>query len=113
MYSRKHSKILYIAKLDQRFLANVDGEVDKILMTCLKPKIGLGTILEDTPKHLPPDHKMFNPWDIIFGPMEAVPLGSNKFNISKYEEARTVFEAAKNIDCRKLKTLKKQNRFFC
>ena len=102
MYSGKHSKILYIAKLDQRFLANVDGEIDKILMTCLKPKIGLETILEDTPKHLPPYHEIFNPWDIIFGPIEAVPLGSNKFNIPKYEEAKTVFEAAKNIDRRKL-----------
>ena len=102
MYSGKHSKILYIAKLDQRFLANVDGEIDKILMTCLIPKIGLETTLEDTPKHLPPYHEIFNPWDIILGPIEAVPLGSNKFNIPKYEEAKTVFEAAKNIDRRKL-----------
>lgn len=83
MYSRKHSKILYIAKLDQRFLANVDGEVDKILMTCLKPKVKLGAVLEDTPKHLPPDQGMFDRWDIIFGPIEAVPLESNKFSMRK------------------------------
>ena len=66
-------------------------------LTCLKPKVGLGSILEDTSKHLPLDQGMF-----MFGPMEAVPLRSNKFNIPKYEEAKTVFEAVKNTDCKKL-----------
>ena len=90
-----------MAKLDQRLLVNADIEVDKLLKTCLKPKTGLGTILEDTLKHLTPDQGMFDPWD-MFGPMETVPLGSNKFNIPNYEEAKTVFEAVKNIDRRKL-----------
>jgi len=39
-------------------------------MTCLKPKVGLGNILEDTTKHLPPDQGMFDPWDVIYGPFE-------------------------------------------
>ena len=38
---------------------------------------------------------MFDPWGIIFGPMEAVLLGSNKFNIPKQEEV-------KNTDCKTL-----------
>ena len=72
-------------------------------MTCLKPKVKLGAVLEDIPKHLPPDQGMFQPcWYIISDPMEAVPLGSNKFNSPKYNKAKTVFEAVKNIDPRKL-----------
>ena len=45
---------------------------------------------------------MFDPWDIIICPMKAVPLGSNKFNIRKDQEAKTVFEVVKNIDRKKL-----------
>ena len=61
VYSGKRSKILFIGKLDQRFVVGADYEVDKLLITCLKPKVGLGTILEDTSKHLPPDQRMFDP----------------------------------------------------
>ena len=74
VYSVKCSKILFTTKHDQSVLVNADGEVDKLLMTCLKPKVGLGTILENKPKHLLLDQGMFDPWDIIFGSMEAVPL---------------------------------------
>ena len=42
-----------------------------------------GAISKDSLKHLPPDQGMFDRWDIIFGPIEAVPLGSNKFKTRK------------------------------
>ena len=74
VYSVKRSKILFTTKHDQSVLVNADGEIDKLLMTCLKPKVGLGTILENKPKRLLLDQGMFDPWDIIFGSMEAVPL---------------------------------------
>ena len=72
VYSGKHSKILYIAKLEQRFLVNVDGEFYKLLMSCLKPKIGLGTILEETPNTCPKTVECFTlgtlfliPWKLF------------------------------------------------
>ena len=102
------NKRIYITKLDQRFLIDGDGKADKLLMASLKQKVRLGTILGDTPKHLLPDQGMFDPWGIIFGLVEAVLLGSNKFNIPKYEKAKTVYEAVKNIDCRKLYYYRKQ-----
>ena len=58
--------------------------------------------MEDTPKHLPPGEGMFEPWDIIYGPMEAVPAGTNKFDVPKYEEAKVAFEAVKKMDRQKL-----------
>ena len=67
-------------------------------MICLKPQVGLGTVLKDKPKHFPWDQEIFDASDIIFGPMETVSLGSNKLNILKYEEDKTVFEAVKNVD---------------
>jgi len=48
-------------------LHDENGRVDKLLMTCLKPKVGLGNILEDTTT---PDQGMFDPWDVIYGPFE-------------------------------------------
>ena len=42
-----------------RFLVDEDGYIDTLCMRCLKPKVGSGTILEDTPTHLPPDEHLF------------------------------------------------------
>ena len=42
-------------------------------MRCLKPKVGMGTILEDTPNHLP-DIAMFKLYDVIAGPLEVISL---------------------------------------
>ena len=53
VYVSKHKRTLYISKFIKRFL------VDECLMRCLKPKIDSGTLLEDAPKHLPPDDQMF------------------------------------------------------
>ena len=45
---------------------------------------------------------MFDLRDIAIGPMEAALLGSDKFNIPKYKEAKRVSQAVKYIDRRKL-----------
>ena len=85
-------KTLYIAKLNTRFLKDEDGKIDKLFkMTCLKPKVGFGTLLENSSKYLHPDQGMFDPWDIIYGPMTAVRHGSNKFNVPEYYKADKVF----------------------
>lgn len=102
IYNGKRTKTLYIAKANRRFLEDENGSIDKLLMTCLKPKVGLETLLEDTPKHLPPDQDMFDPWDIIYGPMMAVNHGTDKFEVPKYEEAKKFFHSVKNIDRKKL-----------
>ena len=49
-------------------------------MRCLKqPKKGTGTILEDTPHHLP-DIELFKVYDVITGPLEVIPLmGKNRY----------------------------------
>ena len=73
-------------------------QVDKVLLTCLKPKIGPGNILEETPKHLPPDQDMFNLSDVIYGPIEAILYGSEKFKIPKYDCVKNLFDQVKTIN---------------
>ena len=49
-----------MAKANRHFLEDKNGPVDNIIMTCLKPKVGSGNLLEDTPKHLPADEAPFD-----------------------------------------------------
>ena len=72
VHASKHKRTLYIAKFVKRFLADEDGPVDECLMRCLKPKIDSETLLEDNPKHLPPDDGMFHSSQFTAGPLEAV-----------------------------------------
>ena len=90
IYAKKRTQHLFVAKANHRFLVDEGGQVDTVLLTCLKPKIGSGNILEETPKHLPHDQDMFNLSDVIYGSIEAIQYGSDKFNIPKYDYVKTV-----------------------
>ena len=54
-------------------------------MKCLKPKVGSGTVLEDTPAHLPPDESYFNLSDVIAGPLEVITIINSNEGISKIQ----------------------------
>ena len=96
--SKKRTQHLFVAKANCRFLVDEGGQVDKVLLTCLKPKIGSGNILEETPKHLPTDQDMFNLSDVIYVPIEAIPYGSDKFKIPKYDYVvKNLFDQVKTI----------------
>ena len=60
IYRCKKKMILYVAKLKNRFLEDVDGPVSSLLMECLMPKIGSENELRATPTHLPPDISKFH-----------------------------------------------------
>ena len=51
MWENKKTKKLCIGRLLKRFLHDKDGDVHTIELSCLKPKVGLGTIMEETPDH--------------------------------------------------------------
>ena len=55
IYNTKKRSMLLIGKILKRFLVEKDGDVDCFEIKFLKPKVGSGNILEDTPKHLPDD----------------------------------------------------------
>ena len=59
---------LLVGKVLKRFLFDKDGNVDELEMKFLKPKVGLGNILEDTPSHLP-DIPSIKRKGIITGPL--------------------------------------------
>lgn len=86
VYCTKRISKLYVGKILKRFLADENGLVEKLEVRCLKPKVGSGTILEDTPAHLP-DVSLFDLADVIYGPLKVVPLKSDKFNVPDFEKA--------------------------
>ena len=83
-YRGKRRGQLLIAKLLHRFLVDKDGNVDRIVMNCLKPKVGSGNVLDEAPKHLP-DIWDFELKDVIKGPIEVQPKGSTQFIVPDYE----------------------------
>lgn len=98
-YKGKKSETLYISKFVFRFLYDMDGDVTNVVMRSLKPKFGSGTVLEDTPSHLPPDESTFELTDVICGPLEVNPLrGASKFNVPAYEKVKQIFDIVKNKD---------------
>ena len=86
-----------VAKVMKRFLIEEGGPVDNILMSCLKPKVGSGTILEDCPKHLP-DESLFDIHNIIDVPLEVIPKGSIHFDVKYYNEIKDLFNLGKDIN---------------
>ena len=71
--------------------------VDSIEFRCLKPKTGSGTVVDDTPEHLP-DIGLFELHDVILGPLEVVPLKGNKFNVPQYAELEEHIIMSKNLN---------------
>ena len=63
VYKGTGAATLFIAKVNKWFLEDDNSKIDKVFMTCLKPNVGLGTVFEDIPKHLPSDQGMLNPCD--------------------------------------------------
>ena len=87
-----------MAKANRRFLEDKNGPVENIIMTSLKPKVGSGNLLEDTPKHLPADEAQFDMSNIIAGPLEVIPKGPTHILAPCYEDLKCHVELVKNID---------------
>ena len=66
-------------------------------MSCLKPKVGSGTILEDCLKHLP-NESLFDIHNIIDGPLEVIPKGSIHFDVKYYNEIKDFFNLVKDVN---------------
>ena len=96
-FQTKRKPSLFVGKICRRFLIEEDGDVDKVEIRCLKPKIGQGTTLEDTPEHLP-DIGLFKMEDIIAGPLQAVPMKGNKFNVPEYESIKDRFAIVSKLN---------------
>ena len=88
-----------VAKLLNRFLVDEDGPVEKLRMRWLKPKVGSGTELEDTPADLP-DIEDFQLNDVIKGPITVEPKGATKFIVPEYEEIASFYRKIQTINWR-------------
>ena len=105
IYKSRRVPMLYIGKVKARFLHDKDGPVESILIRCLKPKIGSGIVLEDTPAHQPADEWHFPLADIIAGPITVTPKGSRCFEVPMYERIQKQFRLTTKLQ-RTLITLK-------
>ena len=75
-----------------------NGPVDSVIMRCLKPKVGSGIILEDTPSHLLPDESHFPLCNVIAGPLEVSPKGSTRWEIPMYNELKAHFDIVSQLN---------------
>ena len=91
---------LYIAKILNRFLMDVDDPVKSLLMECLMPKIGSGDQLKAAPNHLPADISEFEVRDLIYGPVKVIPKerDSRAFIVPNYEDIVSHFTEVKSLD---------------
>ena len=83
------------------FCIDENGKAVSVQISCLKPRVGLETVLEETPEHLP-DFHIFPIHDIIFGPLSAIALRMKKFNIPAYNDVLTQFNTVKQLDRKSL-----------
>ena len=112
IYESKKKQKLYVGRIVRRFLDDEGGNVDKLEILCLKPKVGSGTVLEDIPQNqrgvLEPSSSTKNDVvrytdivslvNIIAGPLEVEALKGNKFNVPAYEEVRELFDTVAGLD---------------
>ena len=100
VYRGKKKVTLYIAKVLNRFLMDVDGPVKSLLMECLMPKTGSGNQLKAAPSHLPADVSEFEVKDIIYGPVKVIPKerDSRTFIVPNYEDIVSHFAEVKSLD---------------
>ena len=100
IYYNKKKLILYVAKIKNRFLENVDGPVCSLLMECLMPKTGSENKIKATPTHLPPDISEFPLKDLIYGPLEVIPQkkDSRTYIVPKYQDIVSQFNVVKELD---------------
>lgn len=97
IYYKGTKGMLYIGKVVRRFLEEKEGNVTQLEIMCLKPKIGHGTIVEDTPLH----SKYTEIVDIInifAGPLTAEAMKGNKFNFPNYPKIEQLFHTVVNVD---------------
>ena len=90
--------MLYIGKVEKRWLYDEGGPVTHINFHCLKPKSGSGTVLEETPKHLGKYSDKIPLIDMIAGPLQVEPLKGNKINVPVYQDVLKVFGFIVDID---------------
>ena len=81
----------------ETFLLEEDGKVESVEMHCLKPKVGRGTVLEDTLDHLP-DIGIFKIYKIIAGPLKVVPLLGSKMDKANYEAVYNLFRDVSDLN---------------
>ena len=97
-WTTKRSTTLFVGKLVRRFLVDQNGPVDSFIMRCLKPKVGSGNILEETPSHLPPDESHFPLCDVIAGPLHVFPKGSTRLEVLMYNELKKHFDIVSKLN---------------
>ena len=97
VYSTKCAGQLFVSKIMKNVLDDENDAVDSLKVCCPKPKVGSGTLLDNVPSHLP-DICLFNLADVIYGPLEVVPMRAQKFDVPEYQEVVKHFNCVKMLE---------------
>ena len=98
IYASKKQNMFFIGKVLSRFLEDKNGPVESIEFHCLKPKVGSGEILEDTPPHLSSYNDTIPIKDIIVGPLQVEPQRGTKYLVKDYEKLVKHFKLVSDLD---------------
>ena len=101
VYGEKKKQTLYIAKINMRYLFDVDGPTTDLFMSCLKPGVGSTTILEESPEDLTDEGK-FPIYNVIAGPLNVLPIKGRKWEIPDYPKLRKFFDMVAKMDRQEL-----------
>lgn len=104
IYETKGKSRLYVGKAIRRFLIECNGPISAMEIECLKPHVGLDSILESVPEHLGRDIEVFPVHNIIGGPIEMLPLKNNRWNVPSYPQLKKKFEEYLKVDRKALFT---------
>ena len=96
IYATKQARHLCVGKMLKCFLLKENGDVDCLEVPCLKPKVRSGTLLEDTPTHLP-DVSLFKLADVVYGPLEVILMKAGKFDVPESEKVVEHFDVVKDL----------------
>ena len=97
-YNSKGKGILFVGKIDRRFLEDKNGPGHSMELDCLKPAIGRTTVLDEIPRHLERDIGLFPIYDIMSGPLKMKKLTPGRWSVPGYPKLRKTFQIVEKMN---------------
>ena len=88
--------LLCVGRAKKRFLLDEGGNVDKLLLDCLKPRVGNNNF-EEYPLNQS-DEYMCSVRDVIGGPLAVVPIPGRRWRFPDYEKVLKFYKKVKDTD---------------
>ena len=107
-YDMRRRPLLYIGRVQRRFLKDAEGPASELTLDCLSLAVSTATVLKEPPIHLR-DVGEFTVDNIIAGPVEATLMNLGKWSIPSYPDIAKFFLMASKLD---RKRVSKMNLYY-